>query len=253
VKNSNNLTSIVTSLCLLAVFGLACGGSATDSSSTTDSNINTDEDGVRTGDSRLSAGLIAGSYTVSGTNVDGAGNYTGELTVTPREEVLQFSWTSAAKTYEGVGVERGNTVAVAFTEGVDGKGCEVVLYTINKTGVLHGRAGYWGVNTAEDETATRVSGTDLEGKYNVSGTNSGGGDYKGTLDVKKDGDGYAFEWNTGSVVKGFGIRQGNTASIGIGGPQCGFVSYEVKPDGTLEGKWGGQGTKSFGTEVAKKK
>jgi hypothetical protein len=83
--------------------------------------------------------------------------------------------------------------------------------------------------------------------------NSGGEKYEGELNVKKDGDGYAFEWNTGSIAKGFGIRQGKTASIGIGGQQCGFVSYEVKSDGSLEGKWGGQGTKKFGTEVAKRK
>ena len=32
-----------------------------------------------------------------------------------------------------------------------------------------------------------------------------------------------------------------------------FVSYELKPGGTLEGKWGGSGTTSVGAEVAKKK
>ena len=41
---------------------------------------------------------------------------------------------------------------------------------------------------------------------------------------------------------GFGIQTGDKASIGFGGQQCGFVSYEIKPDGTLEGKWGGQGS-----------
>ena len=259
MKNSNNLISFVTSLCLLAIFGLACGGSATDTSTSNTATANK-TNSVSNGGLPDPADRtvihqpkdIAGSYSAIGSNVDGAGNYTAELMVTKRDDVYQFSWASGAKSYDGVGVQTGNTVAVAFTEGADGKGCGVVLYDIAANGDLDGKAGYWGVNEAETEKAKRTSGTDLAGKYDVSGTNSGG-DYKGTLDVKKESDGYTFEWNTGAVAKGFGIRQGDTASIGIGGPQCGFVSYEVKPDGTLEGKWGGQSSKRFGTEVAKKK
>lgn len=246
MKLSNNLVSFVISICLLAIFGLACGGSATDEPN---GNVSTTSNTTKPAQSKD----IAGSYTATGTNVDGAGNYTADLNVTKRDDVYQFSWASGAKTYDGVGVQTGNTVAVAFTEGADGKGCGVVLYSIAANGDLDGKAGYWGVNEAETEKAKRTGGTDLAGKYDVSGTNSGGVDYKGTLDVKKDGDGYEFEWNTGAVAKGFGVRQGDTASIGIGGPQCGFVSYEVKPDGTLEGKWGGQSTKKFGIEVAKRK
>lgn len=260
MKNSNNLIAFVTSACLLAIFGLACGGSNTGDAVNADPNvkntatpIKTEDPSTRTGDSRVPITTLPGTYTVTGSNVDGAGNYEGTLNITKREHVLQFSWASGGRTYDGVGVETGNTVAVAFTEGADGNGCGVVLYNIAANGDLNGKAGYWGVNEAEWENAKRTSGTDLAGKYDVTGTNSGGGDYKGTLDVKKDGDGYAFEWNTGAVAKGFGIRQGNTASIGIGGQQCGFVSYEVKPDGTLEGKWGGQNSKRFGIEVAKRK
>lgn len=253
MKNSNNLISFVASICLLALFGLACGGTATDTSTSNASTTsNTSTDSANSAKPAQTKD-IAGIYTATGTNVDGAGNYTADLNVTKRDDVYQFSWASAGRSYDGVGVQTGNTVAVAFTEGADGKGCGVVLYDIASNGDLDGKAGYWGVNEAETEKAKRTSGTDLAGKYDVTGTNSGGGDYKGTLGVKKDGDGYEFEWNTGAVAKGFGIRQGNTASIGIGGQQCGFVSYEVKPDGTLEGKWGGQGTKKFGTEVAKRK
>lgn len=255
-----NLISFVTSMCLLAIFGLACGGSATDTSTNNASTANNSgkpsNGGLPDPADRTvihSPKDIAGTYAVTGSNVDGAGNYEGTLNVTKRDDVYQFSWASGTRTYDGVGVQTRDTIAVAFTEGADGKGCGVVLYDISSSGDLSGKAGYWGVNEAETETAKRTSGTDLAGKYNVSGTNSGGGDYKGSLVVKKDGDGYDFEWNTGAVAKGFGIRQGNTASVGIGGPQCGFVSYEVKPDGTLEGKWGGQGTKKFGTEVAKRK
>lgn len=252
MKNSNNLVPAFTSLCFLVLFGIACGGSTTETSTNSVSTANA-KPPANTTAKAAPAQDIAGSYSATGSNVDGAGNYTADVKVTKRDDVYQFSWASGAKTYDGVGVQTGNTVAVAFTEGADGKGCGVVHYSIAANGDLDGKAGYWGVNKAETETAKRRSGTDLEGQYQVLGKNVSGADYKGVLNVKRDGDGYAFEWNTGSIAKGFGIRQGDTASIGIGGDKCGFVSYEIRPDGTLEGKWGGQGTKSFGTETAKKK
>ena len=254
VKKQNNSFVLPIAGFLLVCIGLACGGSATETSTNSGSvavNGGMPDPADRTVIHQPKD--IAGTYSVTGSNVDGAGIYDGILNVTKRDAVYQFSWSSGAKTYDGVGVQTRDTIAVAFTEGADGKGCGVVLYDIAANGDLSGKAGYWGVNEAETENAKRTSGTDLVGKYNVSGTNSGGGDYKGSLEVKMDGEGYAFEWNTGSIEKGFGIRQGNTANIGLGGDKCGFVSYEVKPDGTLEGKWGGQGTKSFGTETAKKK
>ena len=196
---------------------------------------------------------ISGEYTITGTNEGGGGNYDGELKVTKRDEVYQFSWSSGGRTYDGVGVRTDNNVAVAFTEGSDGKGCGVVLYKIAAEGSLEGKAGYWGVNESELEKATRASGSDLEGNYDVVGSNPGGKEYKGKLGVKKAGVGYAFTWNTGTTSTGFGVRSGDKVAVGIGGTQCGFVSYDIKPDGTLDGKWGGQGSTSVGTEIAKKK
>ena len=43
-----------------------------------------------------------------------------------------------------------------------------------------------------------------------------------------------------------------TIAVGIGGARCGFVSYEVKSDGTLDGVWGGYGSEKTGTEKATK-
>lgn len=196
---------------------------------------------------------IAGDYTITGTNEGGGGEYGGELKVTKRNEVYQFSWSSGGRAYDGVGVRTDNNVAVAFTEGSDGKGCGVVLYKIAGDGSLEGKAGYWGVNESELEKATRTSGSDLEGNYDVVGSNPGGNEYKGKLGVKKAGVGYAFTWNTGTTSNGFGVRSGDKVAVGIGGTQCGFVSYDIKSDGTLDGKWGGQGSTSVGTEIAKKK
>ena len=196
---------------------------------------------------------ISGNYTVSGQNEGGGGNYGGDLTVTKRDEVYQFSWKSGDKTYDGVGVQAGKSVGVSFTEGSDGKGCGVVLYQIKPDGSLDGKAGYWGVNEAETETATRTAGTDLEGSYDIKGANPGGQSYQGKLNVKKQGAGYRFEWNAVSTFDGFGIRGADMVAVGIGGDQCGFVGYDVLADGTLQGKWGSAGSTSVGTETAKKK
>ncbi len=196
---------------------------------------------------------IAGEYDATGKNPDGGAPYKAVLMITPRDDVYQFSWLSGSSKYDGVGVMTDNTVAVSYTSGSDGKGCGVVLYKIGADGTLDGVSGYWGNNVAEKEKAVRDRGSDLEGRYEISGTNTGGKSYKGELNIKKDGEGYVFEWNTGSLLTGFGIRTGDKVAVGFGGKQCAFVAYDVKPDGTLDGKWGAQSAKSFGTEVAKKK
>ncbi|MDI1241796.1 MAG: hypothetical protein PSX80_07735 [bacterium] len=195
---------------------------------------------------------ISGNYTVTGQNEGGGGKYAGDLTITKRDEVYQFSWSSGDKTYDGVGVQGGNSVGVSFTEGDDGQGCGVILYQIKSDGNLDGKFGYWGINEAQTETATRTSGTDLEGGYNVRGSNPDGTSYEGKLNVKKQGAGYSFEWNTGNTSTGFGIRGANMIAVGFGGSKCGFVGYDVIADGSLQGKWGSAGSTDVGTETAKK-
>ncbi|MBX3280973.1 MAG: hypothetical protein KF756_00695 [Acidobacteria bacterium] len=247
-------------LYLLALLSFSCGGVATPTPDKTlaDKPTSGKPDASPAGDTPTastggSQAAIAGDYTVTGSNVDGKGQYTGDLRITQRDSVYQFSWVSGGKSSDGVGVLAGDKVAVAFTDGKNGSGCGVVLYKILPNGDLDGKAGYWGVNSAESETAKRTSGNDLDAEYDISGKNTDGKEYRGTLKVAKDGEGYTFVWDTGSIAKGFGIRQGTTVSVGIGGPQCSFVSYEIKPDGTLEGKWGGQSSKKFGSETATKK
>jgi hypothetical protein len=239
----------------LFLLGFACKGgdektaapvnSAANVSSGTPSSASTATASASTKD-------LAGTYAITGTNEGGSGNYAGTLLITNRDDVYQFSWDTAGKKYDGVGVRTDNNVAVAFTDGNDGTGCGVVLYTIQSDGTLDGKAGYWGKNSSEMEIATRTKGTDLEGEYSISGSNPDGGKYTGTLGVKKSGAGYAFTWDTGSTLRGFGIRQDDKVSVGFGSKQCGFVGYTVKSDGTLEGKWGSTGSTSVGTETAKK-
>ncbi len=196
---------------------------------------------------------IAGKYDATGSNPNGGGQYKAELTVTAHDDVYQFSWASGTKSYDGVGVLSDNRVAVSYTEGAEGKGCGVALFKIAPDGSMTSKNGYWGENKMETETATRTSGNDLEGEYNIVGKNPKGETYKGTLKVTKDGDGYVFNWNTGNSFSGFGIRAGEFVAVGFGGSKCAFVGYDVQPDGTLAGKWGSQNSKNFGTETAKPK
>jgi len=194
---------------------------------------------------------IAGKYDATGSNPDGGGQYKSVLTVTPHDDVYQFTWVSGSKSYDGVGVLSDNEVAVSFTDGESGKGCGVALYKIAGDGSMTGKTGYWGQNTLEIETAKRTSGSDLEGSYDIEGKNPKGEAYKGKLKVTQDGDGYTFNWDAGSAYSGYGIRAGEFVAVGFGGSKCSFVGYDVQADGTLAGKWGSQGSKKFGTEIAK--
>ena len=192
---------------------------------------------------------IAGSYNATGTNPNGS-PYRGTLEIIKRGEVFQFRW-NAGQQYDGVGIQVGNVVAVAFTEGSDGKGCGVVSYKIVNDGELDGKWGFWGVDEGGRELATRDGGSGLAGKYNTSGTNPDGKQYKGTVSIASASGGYTFEWDNGST--GFGIEHANNVSVGVGGAKCAFVAYEIKSDGTLDGVWGGYGSERTGTEIAKKK
>jgi len=192
---------------------------------------------------------IAGDYTVVGTNDDGS-PYKGTLEVIKHGDLYQFRW-AVGKQYDGVGVPNGNVVAVAFTGGSNGKGCGVVSYQILADGTLDGKWGYWGVDESGTERAARTSGSGLSGDYNLTGKNPNGSSYKGTLSIMPQAGGYKFAWSNNT--SGFGIRQGDTLSVGIGGSRCAFVAYEIKPDGVLDGVWGGYGSDRTGTEKATKK
>lgn len=253
MNNRPSLLNLSLCLGLTIAAAIGCGNSSTPAVPNTTASNTTSNSTSANSDAPAAKKDIAGEYDASGTNIDGGGNYKASLVVTPRDDVYQFSWDSAGNKYDGVGVMTDGTVAVSYTDGDNGKGCGVVMYKIGADGSLDGKSGYWGVNSAESEKGTRKSGSGLEGSYDITGTNVEGKDYKGTLDVKKDGEGYTFNWNAGATFSGFGIKHGDKAIAGFGGKQCAFVAYEVRDDGTLDGKWGGQGNTSFGTETAKKK
>ena len=191
---------------------------------------------------------IGGKYKVTGSNPSGT-EYAGTLQVIKRGNVYQFRW-NAGEQYDGVGVANGNIVAVAFANGADGKGCGVIDYAIQSDGTLDGKWGYWGTNEMGTETATRTSGSSLVGEYDATGKNFDGKQYKAKLTVEPAGNLYHFVWSNNS--DGVGIKRGNNVAVGIGGARCGFVTYEVRSDGSLDGIWGGGGSDKTGTEKATK-
>ena len=240
----NSWLSTLFAIALLIAFVLGC--------SKTGANVAKPESPVSNNGAKevkTAATDIAGDYAVVGTNEDGS-PYKGALEVIKHGDVYQFRW-NAGKQYDGVGVPNGNVVAVAFTGGSNGKGCGVVSYQVLADGTLDGNWGYWGRDTMGTERATRTSGSGLAGDYNVTGTNPNGSGYKAELSITPKAGGYQFAWSNNT--SGFGIKQGNTVSVGIGGSRCAFVAYEIKPDGMLDGVWGGYGSDKTGTEKATKK
>ncbi|MBX7170210.1 MAG: hypothetical protein K1X72_04580 [Pyrinomonadaceae bacterium] len=201
----------------------------------------------------LSAKDISGEYESTGTNPNGQGTYVADLKVTKHGEVYQFSWDTGGNKYDGVGVQTDNFVSVAFTEGTNGKGCGVKLYKINSDGSLDGKLGYWGKDSIETEKAVRTSGTDLAGEYQITGKNQNDEEYKSKLTISPSGPGFTFKWKGANSFNGGGVRLENMVTAGFGADQCGFVAYEIKPDGSLVGKWGAGGVDQFGTEKAIKK
>lgn len=241
----------------LVAFFFACSVNLKTSQGTekVDSNTNKENSNTSSGSSSLTtstADNLVGTYTVSGRSADGR-NYEGEVSIIKRNEVYQMSWKIGVDNYDGVAVQKGNTLAAAYTIGNNGRGCGAVIYKINADS-LDGKWGEWGVNNAGTERAIPIGELSGNiGSFDVSGTNPDGSQYKGKLLIKKGGnDTYLFAWAVGKEYIGTGVKMGDFLAAGAGAKQCGFVIYEIK-DNTLEGKWGVPGSNKLGTEKAVKK
>lgn len=245
----NSLLNSLIALALLLACVIGCSKTGSDAGKTGAEAPQTDSNQNAAPPTQTAATEIAGDYGVVGTNPNGS-PYRGGLKVTKRGDVYQFHW-DAGNQSDGVGVSNGNVVAVAYTGGSDGKGCGVVSYQLLADGTLDGKWGYWGVNEMGTEKATGTGGADLAGAYKVDGKNPNGSAYTGDLSITAQAGGYQFAWSNKS--SGFGIKQGSAVSVGVGGTRCGFVAYEIKPGGVLDGVWGGYGTSKTGTEKATKK
>jgi hypothetical protein len=92
----------------------------------------------------------------------------------------------------------------------------------------------------------------LAPSYKAAGKNADGSSYTGTVTVKIISDTtFTIEWKIGdSVLKGFGMRQGDTlaATYMLAG-QPGLVIYRVEDGGTLRGTWAIKGESGTGSET----
>ena len=243
------LALILLVACVIACKSTSNSTTSTETNQSTNSSSNSSAVATSVNDSAPATQAdIAGKYSVTGTNPNGA-SYRGTLEIIAHGDVYQFRW-NAGTQYDGVGVVNGDVVAVSFAAGANGKGCGVVDYLIRNDGSLVGRWGYWGTDEAGNENATRISGSDLVGEYDATGKNPNGTNYKAKLTVEPAGNLHRFVWSNNT--DGVGIKHGDHVAVGIGGARCGFVAYEIKPGGTLEGVWGGYGSDKTGTETAAK-
>src|SRR6266550_893478 len=238
-----NLSRHRSALAFALLIGLVLGCKSTTSSTSTSVPKGESPKNTNTSANTTSAPApdIAGKYNVVGSNPEGC-QYKGTLEVITRGDVYQFKW-SAGTQYDGVGIQNGNIVAVAFANGENGKGCGVVDYDIASNGSLNGKWGYWGANDAGTESAKLTTGAGFEGvrsEYDASGKNPDGKQYKAHLTVEPAGNLFHFVWSNNT--DGVGIKRGDNIAVGIGGSRCGFVVYQVQSDGSLDGIWGGGGS-----------
>jgi hypothetical protein len=81
----------------------------------------------------------------------------------------------------------------------------------------------------------------IEGEYVVIGENEDGSTYRGTATITREGDYYRIVWFiAGDRNESLGYQEGITL-------RCDewSVVYEIKEDGTLEGKWDNAGTEKL--------
>ena len=83
----------------------------------------------------------------------------------------------------------------------------------------------------------------LPGLYACKGTNPGGGEYEGRVEIAVREDVYYMKWKVGEeTYQGIALREGDVLSVawgipGEGGTAVGVVSYKIEKGGTLIGRW----------------
>ena len=239
------MTSRTTVLVLiLALLLAACGGPA--------ERIKEREKAISSPTPTPGEREIAGSFQVTGSASGGLEPYSGTLAVEPQGDLYSFRWTLPTENRVGSAVEYGDHAVASFAPTGAGKGCGAILYKVSGDGEkLDGRSAAWGDQKFGVENAARTEGTGFEGKYSITGTTAAGKAYSGSLEVKKQGEGYLFLWRTDHQFGGFGTWRGSVAAVSFGGPQCSFALYDISGN-TLDGFWGGQKQITLGKETAKR-
>lgn len=187
-------------------------------------------------------GGIAGEYTVSGEQPDGA-PYTARVHIAQTGETYRITWQKGAER-TGIGVIIANYLAVAFGD----QSCGVTSYTLQSDGSL---SGPWaGMNDTKLGTeiftaAGDNKSFDIVGSYRTEGRRPNGSTYRGRLRVDQRGAVFAFSWNNS---QGAGIPFGDVVAATYGGDRCGVALFNRETDGTLTGYYAGVKDSRIGTE-----
>ena len=185
---------------------------------------------------------LDGVYDVKGTNPNGS-TYSGEVSIQYQANTYQFRWRIAnGQTFEGRGTLRGSALTVNWGQQYP------VIYIVGTDGVLRGT---WDNGQATEELFPRSvrppeGSSDLDGLYDVKGTNPNSTRYTGEVSIKFEGRSYNFRWRiaNGQIFEGKGTLRGNSLTVNWG--QQSPVIYSVGSDGVLRGTWSnGRGTEDL--------
>ena len=84
----------------------------------------------------------------------------------------------------------------------------------------------------------------IAGSYAARGEDVNGQKYTATVEIREEGEAYRLTWKyaDGAEFVGVGVRTGKQLSVGWAGQlgdkvMVGVMVYEVKKNGSLDGKW----------------
>lgn len=110
--------------------------------------------------------------------------------------------------------------------------------------------GLSSVTLAEDAVPANLAGI-----YDCKGVSVNGAAYQGEVRISKKGQGYRFDWQIGGEqYNGIGFVEDGRINVSWilvvdGKVAHGAVSYKIKENGTLEGKWIDHTAAGINTEV----
>jgi hypothetical protein len=174
---------------------------------------------------------LAGVYRVDGTNPSGS-QYQGMLALLQNHDQFQLTWGIGKDVFHGTGHFAGKMLVVNWGDK------DPVIYTFGDKGALDGEWADGSASETLEPVAVAAPGdVDLaEGTYDVEGHNPDGGDYEGTVDIEKKGNGYQLNWEVGdSSYQGSGKLDGNLLTVEWGSSTP--VVYALAEDGSLTGLW----------------
>jgi hypothetical protein len=194
---------------------------------------------------------LSGNYKIASSSNPGGGRYGGAVRISSMGDAYRIVWTlTGGESYEGVGIQMGNALAVGWGTGRGKHG--VVAYRINGGSL----AGKWTLSDMKGAIGTEdlAGSPELRGVYKIvsSSTPGGGKGYAGTVTITPQGDTYTVAWAlaSGESYNGVAVRQEDLLVVGWGIRQdsVGVVHYRQQ-GGTLQGIWAIPGEKRLGAEV----